>query len=166
MGPKAGRPAGPRRRRRHGGYTARAGNDIIGNVDVLIIPAARLDIEALMALRPRRPAWGFLVGHKRGPRFFVEKIFPAAGAASAPSERDIASVEDVWPGRTIGLFAVRPSPAFHKALLGPMLYGKLFLRLGSPAGRSPARAFIVEFDRKFLLRPAALVEPAKGKSHE
>ena len=138
---------------------------IIRGVDVFITPEARREIEALNALRPKPPAWGFLVGHKRGTRFFVEKAFPAAGATSPPSERDFASIDAVWPGRAIGLFAVRPSPVFRKALLGPMLYGKLFLRLGAPAGKNSARTFIVEFDRNFILLPVALVETAKAKIH-
>ncbi|MCJ7488043.1 MAG: hypothetical protein MUQ25_18025 [Candidatus Aminicenantes bacterium] len=142
------------------------GFGIIQGVDVLITPEAQREIEALKALRPQPSAWGILVGHKRGSRFFVEKVFSAAGAACAPSERDMASIDSVWPGRTIGLFAVRPSPAFRKALLGPMLYGKLFLRLDSPAGKGSVRPFVVEFVRKFFLRPVELVKTAKAKAHE
>ncbi|HUT07913.1 MAG TPA: hypothetical protein VMY15_03635 [Candidatus Latescibacteria bacterium] len=142
------------------------GFGIIQGVDVLITPEAQREIEALRTVRPASSTWGILIGHKRGFRFFVEKVFPVAGASSAPSEREIASIDSVWPGRTIGLFAVRPSPAFRKALLGPMLYGKLFLRLDSPAGKGSARPFVVEFVRKFFLRPVELVKTAKAKAHE
>ena len=135
-------------------------------MDVQITPEARREIEALRILRPRSSAWGFLVGHKRGPRFFVEKVFPAAGAAAAPSEPLIATIDTVWPGRVIGLFAVRPAPEFRKALLGPVLYGKLFLRLGPIPGKSSLRPFVVEFDRKFFLQPVSLAKAGKAKIHE
>ncbi|MCJ7484895.1 MAG: hypothetical protein MUQ25_01835 [Candidatus Aminicenantes bacterium] len=142
------------------------GFGIIQGVDVLITPEAQREIEALRAVRPASSIWGILIGHKRGFRFFVEKVFPVAGAASAPSEREIASIDSVWSGRTIGLFAVRPSPAFRKALLGPMLYGKLFLRLETPAGKGSARPFVIEFERRFFFAKIPLVTAGKAKAHE
>jgi len=135
-------------------------------VDALITPEARREIDALMIFRPKPGTWGVLVGHTRGFRFIVEKAFPAGDGGRAPDEDLLAGLDGVWPGRTIGLFAVRPGAAFTKAVRGPAWYGKLVLRLTGPA-RSPAmRAFVVEYERRFFLAPIALVPAAKEKARE
>jgi hypothetical protein len=135
-------------------------------VDAFITPEARREIDALMVFRPKPGTWGVLVGHRRGFRFIVEKAFPAGGGGSVPDERLLAGLDGVWPGRTIGLFAVRPGAAFTKAVRGPAWYGKLVLRLSGPA-RSPAmRPSVVEYKRRFFLAPIALVPAAKEKARE
>jgi hypothetical protein len=135
-------------------------------VDVFITPEARRELEALRAVRPRPSAWGVLIGHKRGFRFIVEKVFPAAGAAAAPSERLVRELDRVWSGRVIGLFAVRPGAAFKKAVLGPAWYGKLVLDLGLSARKQSVRPFVVEFERRFFLALVTLAPAVKAKAHE
>lgn len=135
-------------------------------MDAFITPEARREIDALMVFRPKPGTWGVLVGHTRGFRFIVEKAFPAGDGGSVPDERLLAGLDGVWPGRTIGLFAVRPGAAFTKAVRGPAWYGKLVLRLTGPA-RSPAmRPSVVEYKRRFFLAPIALVPAAKEKARE
>lgn len=135
-------------------------------MDAFITPEARREIDALMVFRPKPGTWGVLVGHRRGFRFIVEKAFPAGAGGSVPDERLLAGLDGVWPGRTIGLFAVRPGAAFTKAVRGPAWYGKLVLRLTGPA-RSPAMCpSVVEYERRFFLAPIALVPAAKEKACE
>ena len=133
-------------------------------MDVLITPDARREIEALKALRPQPSVWGFLVGHKRGPRFIVEKVFPAGSGRVLPSERLVAELDRVWPGRAIGLFALRPNVAFKKAILGPAWYGKLVIHLSLSAGTAAVRPFVVEFGRKFSLVRIPLAAAVKAKT--
>jgi hypothetical protein len=135
-------------------------------VDVLITPEARREFEAVRALRAGPSTWGLLIGHKRGFRFIVEKIFPAGAGPAGPGERLITELERIWPGRLIGLFAVRPGTAFRKAVLGPLFYGKLILRPGMSSGKPAIRASIVEFERKFTLKPVPLAPAGKAKAHE
>jgi hypothetical protein len=135
-------------------------------MDVLITPEARREVEALRVVRPAASTWGFLLGHKRGFRFIVEKVFPAGSGRAVPSERLLAGLDLVWRGRIIGLFAVRPGAAFRKAVLGPLWYGKLVLSLGPTSRRPSFRPFVVEFDRKFVFRPVALAETGKANAHE
>ena len=135
-------------------------------VDVLIIPEARREIEAMRAFGPRPGTWGVLVGHKRGPRFIVEKMFPAGNADTAPDERLLEGLEGVWPGGTIGLVAVRPGPAFLKAALGPAWFGKLVLQITGTAKAPVLRSSVVGFEGKFRLVPVPLAPAAKEKTHE
>jgi hypothetical protein len=135
-------------------------------VDVLITPEARREVEALRVIRPADSAWGILIGHKRGFRFIVEKVFPAGNGRALPSERLLAGLDGIWPGGVIGLFAVRPGAAFKKAILGPAWYGKLVLDLGSTARKQSIRSFTVEFERKFFLAGIPLVTAGSAKTHE
>ena len=132
-------------------------------MDVLITPEARREIEALKAIRPAPSTWGILIGHKRGFRFIVEKVFPAGGGRALPDERLVAELDRVWPGRVIGLFAVRPGTAVRKAVLGPLFYGKLVLNLGLDARKLSMRPFLVDFDRKFFMAPVGIAPAGKGE---
>jgi len=135
-------------------------------VDAFITPEARREIEALTVFRPKPGAWGVLVGHRRGPRFVVEKAFPAGDGRAVPDERLLAGLDAVWPGRTIGLFAFRPTAAFLKAVRGPAWYGKLLLRLSGPVRLPAIRPSVVEFERGFVLDPIGLAPAAKEKARE
>jgi len=135
-------------------------------VDVLITPEARREIEALRVIRPPASTWGFLIGHKRGFRFVVEKIFPIGSGRVLPSERLAAEFDRVWPGRVIGLFAVRPGAAFKKAALGPSWYGKLIIHMSPSAGTPGIRPFVVEFERNFFLARIPLATAGRAKTRE
>jgi hypothetical protein len=135
-------------------------------MDVLIIPEAQREIEALMVLRPRPGAWGVVVGHRRGSRFIVEKLLPAGSPGTVPDERMLAGLEKIWMGRIIGLLAVRPGAALKKTLLGPAWYGKLVLQMTGPAKAPVLRSSVVEFKRNFFLEPVPLAPAVKEKGHE
>lgn len=135
-------------------------------MDVIITPEARREIEGLRIVRPDPATWGILIGHKRGFRFIVEKIFPAGSGRKLPDERLVADLDRVWPGRIIGLFAIRPGTAFRKAVLGPLFYGQLIVHLGISAGTPVVRPAIVEFKRRFFLEPVPLAPAGKAETHE
>jgi hypothetical protein len=135
-------------------------------MDVLITPAAQLEVEALKVLRPEPSTWALLIGHKRGFRFVVEQVFPAGTGRRPPDERGLAGLETIWPGRLIGLLAVRPGAELKRAILGPAWYGKLVLLATGPAKEPVLRSFAVEFDRKFFLEPIPFAPAAKEGAHE
>ena len=135
-------------------------------MDVLVTPEARREIETLRAIRPLPSTWGILIGHKRGFRFIVEKIFPAGSGRVLPNERHVAELDHVWPGRVIGLFSVRPGVAFRKAVLSPGWYGKLVLDFGLSVQKRSIRPYIVEFKTKFFLARIPLVTAGRAKTHE
>jgi len=135
-------------------------------MDVLITPEAKREMEALRAFKPKPGTWGVVVGHMRGRRFIVEKVVPAGRPGTLPDEGLLAGLDAVWPGRTIGLVAVRPGAAFRKAVCGPAWYGKLVLELAGPAAAPVIRPSVVEFERRFFLVPIELAPAAKEKARE
>ena len=141
-------------------------NEYNQRVDVLIIPEAQREIDALRAFRPRTGAWGAIVGHRRGSRFIVEKVVAAGNPGTVPDVRILAELEGIWPGRIIGVAVVRPGAAFKKALLGPAWYARLVLQLTGPTKAAVLRSYVVEFERKFFLDPVPSAPAAKERSHE
>ncbi len=141
-------------------------NEYNQGVDVLIIPEAQREIDALRAFRPRPGTWGVIIGHKRGSRFIVEKVAAAGNPGTVPDERILAELDKIWPGRIIGIAAVRPDAAFLKALLGPAWYAKLVIQSSSTAKATALRSHVVEFKRKFFFDPVPQASAAKERSHE
>ena len=135
-------------------------------MDVFITPEAGREIEALKALRPKPGTWGAIVGHRRGSRIIVEKITLGGSPGTVPDDRLLAGLEKIWPGRVVGIVAVRPGAALRKALLGPAWYGKLVLRWSGSVGAPVLSPSVVEFERRFFLAPVPFAPAAKEKAHE
>jgi hypothetical protein len=135
-------------------------------MDVLITPEARRELEALRALKPKPGTWGALVGHRRGPRYVVEKVLAGGSPGTVPDEKTLEGIDGVWRGGTIGLVAVQPGAAFRRAVLGPAWYGKLVLEISEKAGRSALRPSVVEHDRKFHFSPLRIAPAGKAKGRE
>jgi hypothetical protein len=130
-------------------------------VDVLLTPAARLEIKALEALRLEPSAWAALLGHKRGFRFVIERVFAAGTERRLPDERTLARLEGIWPGRVVGLLVVRPGRAIKRAVLGPAWFGKLVLVSSGPVKAPVLSPHTVDFNRRFFLDPVPFAPPAK-----
>lgn len=135
---------------------------IIRSVDVLITADAFLDIRTLVLLGPKPPAWGLLIGHKRGRRVFVERVFPAGPGAALPAPVRLEETDRTLGRRLVGLYAVRPSPAFKESVLGPYFYGRVFLDIRVAKNRSKLKPYVIEFDQSFFLAPVRLAARPKG----
>ncbi len=136
-------------------------------MDALITPAAAKDLESFAAFGPGPGVWGVLIGHRRGPRTIVEKVAAGCcGPARPPDGPALARFDAIWPGRVIGLAAVRPGAAFKRAALGPAWYGRIVLTLAGRAASPAWSAFVVEFDGRFFLDPVRIAPAGKERSHE
>jgi hypothetical protein len=132
-------------------------------MDVFITPEARHEIDALRAFRPKLGAWGVIIGHKRGPRFIVEKVLTAGSSGTVPDERSLAEFEGIWPGRVIGIMIARPAAALKKALLGPAWFGRLVLQSTGPARTPVLSSSVVGFGRRFRFEPVPFAPPVEGE---
>ncbi len=118
--------------------------------------------EALSALRalsflPRAELEGFLLGHERGHRRIVEKVLPTV-KGFFPSLETFTASDRALHGGVIGFFSFKPSRERLKKLLSPFACEKVFLDAsGLVEGKGGLLAFLIDFERKFGLRPAACI---------
>jgi hypothetical protein len=101
---------------------------------------------------------GLLLGHRRGPRFFVEKAFPLRGGAF-PSETRLRQLDLIFRGKVIGFYALGGSVRGPSGILRPFAYGKLYLRISASASgsrKTDMKPHVIEYDGAFRLSPIAL----------
>ncbi len=103
------------------------------------------------------PQCGFLIGHRRGPRHFVESIVPA-GADCPFSCAQVRILERLFEGRVAGFYIIGKGRGLRDRLLEPQACGKLLL-VASPGRDAAFKAYTVEFDGKFRLSPIPLISP-------
>ncbi len=120
-------------------------------MDAHLTAEARRSLEALALLGGAR---GYLVGHRRGPRFIVESLVPVAGGRPF-SGADVRALDALFGGTTIGFFAVGAGrPAARKGALRPFGCGKILLEARRDARNGRAlKAFYVDYDGAFGLTP-------------
>lgn len=134
-------------------------------MDVFLTREAWLDVEALRVIKPKSSAWGFCLGHKRGYRFFVEKLF-FAGNSGHLSPRHAESLRSLWDGRIIGFFGLKAGTGFKRSLLHPAFFGWLYLDIRMSTNGPGVQASVIEFDGSFNLSPISLESPEKGRRRE
>jgi hypothetical protein len=99
---------------------------------------------------------GLLIGHKRGHRFFVEKIFPSR-PGFFPSLKACFQLEQIFEGSLLGFFSFKPDQKKIKKLLAPLSQGKLFLEIRSGRKkRLMMKSFVIDYEKKFFLAPIKL----------
>jgi hypothetical protein len=132
-------------------------------MDAYLTPDARRFLEALMLLGGAR---GYLIGHRRGPRFIVEALVPAA-ADRLFSGADLRALDLIFDGAAIGFFAAGPGrSAAKKEALRPFGCGKLFLGARRDARKGlTLEASAVEFDGRFSLEPV-VIAPSRARGEK
>jgi len=139
-------------------------------MDAYLTRGAIETLRALALVSSSAPATeGFLLGHRRGPRRLVEDVLPTR-PGFFPSLESFFESDRLLGGRVIGFFSFKPAPARLKNILAPFAAGKIFLDaspLASKRGASRSslspRAFLVDFDRAFRLRPLPCVREKAEK---
>jgi hypothetical protein len=132
--------------------------DIILAMDVFIGAEAEAGLRAEVLVTPPESRRGLLLGHRRGPRYFVARVFPLGGR-SFPAAYRLRELDNLFDGKVIGFYAARNPAPGPGGILQPFAYGKLFLRVTGAADRSrrPAvKTSIIEYNGRFFLSPISL----------
>ena len=127
-------------------------------MDVFIAKEAEAGLRADALVTPPDDRRGLLLGHRRGPRYFVARVFPLGGR-SFPAAARLRKLDGLFDGRIIGFYAARNPGPGPGGILQPFAFGKLFLRVaGSSArpGRPVVKAGVIEYDGRFYLSPIPL----------
>jgi hypothetical protein len=131
-------------------------------MDVFLGAEARRALDGLRLIAGRTRPAGLLLGHRRGPRYFVEGIF-TAGPDFGFSPAAVRRLDALFGGRVLGFFAFRPGAPTRRALLRPSAVGRVFIAVG---GRGAMSAAAIDFDGRFLLRRLPLDSGKKAGNRE
>lgn len=116
-------------------------------------------IQSLAALQSGLPGAtgdGFLIGHKRGSVFFVEKAVPSQKGFFF-SWQNYFELSEKLDDKICGFYSFRTSESRLKKILSPLAYGKIFLRLEPDhTHRLGIESFVIAYDREFFLQQIEL----------
>ncbi len=125
-------------------------------MDAYLSPEACRSLTALCLLSSKSIPDGFLIGHKRGHRFFVEKIFPSQ-EGFFPSLEKYLELDKLFEGKILGFFSFRLNENKIKKILAPFAYNKLFLEINLPTQKEmKIKPYIIDRHKEFLLLPIKL----------
>ncbi len=133
-------------------------------MDVFLMREAHREIKTLRIVCEKKPQDGLLIGHSRGPRFFIEKIWPTE-IGFFSGEEQYWEIEEIFQGRVIGFFSYLPQLQRHQKLLQPLACGKVFLEIYPRKNKTMTmKCFILSFDGSFYASPCPLQTEAEGES--
>ena len=90
---------------------------------------------------------GFLIGHKRGDMFFIEKIFPSQKGFFSSNHKYLA-IKQSLDDKILGLYSCQTTESTLKKILTPIAYGKIFLRLDrDKTDQWEIKPFAIEHDQ-------------------
>jgi len=134
-------------------------------MDAYLTAEAFQSLSALAQLSKNPKAAGYLLGHKRGYRFVVEKIVSAANAARPTPESD-HRLDRLFKGKVIGFFTFSEDKKLREAILKPYACGKILLGVRRVKNRGLSfRAFRIDYEGRFYMVPIEVLRDKEG-SHE
>ncbi|MFC2165925.1 hypothetical protein ACFLT2_13135 [Acidobacteriota bacterium] len=120
-------------------------------MDAYISADARQLIHAQILMGARID--GFLLGHKRGHRLFVEEILPTQRGFFSSLEKYI-SLNTLLNERIIGFFSFNPEESTTRKILAPFAQGKLFLDITPRDSKKlDIKSYTIDFDERFYFSP-------------
>lgn len=125
-------------------------------MDAYLSQEAFKSLSALSLISSSSNSDGFLIGHKRGHRFFVEKIFSSVNGFF-PSLKKYHELDQFYDGKLIGFFSFKPEKIKIKKILAPFACGKLFLELSlSQRNKMRIKSYIIDYKDEFFIFPIKL----------
>jgi len=133
-------------------------------MDAFLGREAYRTLEALALLSPQPGCEGFLVGHKRGQRYIIEKIIPLPRGLSRALE-NFYFLDKLFQGKILGFFGTSSSEKKLKRILKPFGYRKIFLDIQLDRKKKLAfRASLIDYKKNYFLSPIKIKLPKRGKN--
>ncbi len=125
-------------------------------MDSYLSQEAYKSLSALKIISSSSSSDGLLIGHKRGHRFFVEKILPSL-PGFFPSLKKYHELDQLLNGKLLGFFSFKPDERKLKRILAPFACGKLFLEISSNKQKKMTiKSFVIDYENEFFLLPVGL----------
>ena len=128
-------------------------------MDIFLTADAVRTLQAIRRLEPAKGGRGFLLGHRRGDRIYVENaiVSPSAGW---PSLKAFYELDADLGGKIIGFFVFGSAAAARKALLQPFGMGKVLVERAAGEGRKQKTDFrgtLIDYSDRFEFRPVPVI---------
>ncbi len=102
---------------------------------------------------PGAGTWGFLFGHRRVGRIYVEKLFPIGPEHSGDPGELFQRFQAVTDPAVVGLFVRGASAELAGMALGPAFCGRLYVEMGPEGPAVKMKCGLIDFDGRFFLAP-------------
>ena len=121
-------------------------------MDVFITTEAARTLGASRLLAPSRGALGFLLGHRRGDRVYVESALPSP-SPEWPSLKAFYELDTDLERKIIGFFILGSRPALRRTLLQPFGTGKILVEFPvRKKGKAVPAASVIDYRDRFVFR--------------
>ena len=125
-------------------------------MDAYLSQEAYQSLNVINLISPSYSSDGLLVGHRRGHRFYVERIFPSL-PGFFPSLKKYHELDKFFNGKLLGFFSFNPDEKKIKKILAPFACGKLFLEISSNQQKKMTiKSYVIDYENEFLLLPVKL----------
>ena len=130
-------------------------------MDAFLAAEARRTIDALDLISPGKNLSGFLLGHKRGKRYYIEALLPAPRGFH-PNSENIIRLNRLFEDRIIGFFSFGPRSETGRNLLRPFACGRMVLEALSNKRGLRFRASRIDYQGRFVLEKIDLTVEKAG----
>jgi hypothetical protein len=125
-------------------------------MEIFLSKEASKAISALQTGHVNTNTDGFLIGHKRGNMYFVEKIFPSSKGFFSTLE-ELLTTKKKLEDKILGFYSFRTTEGKLKKILSPAAFGKIYLQIDrNKKNIWEVNPFIIEHDKDFYLLPVDL----------
>lgn len=125
-------------------------------MDAYLSTEAYQTLAALSLISSESNSDGLLIGHKRGHRYFVEKIFPTL-KGFFPSREKYFAMNKLFEGKILGFYSFVKDEKKNKKILTPFGHGKLFLQISLNKNKKmTVKSYVIDYENEFFLSPIHL----------
>ncbi|NIM57891.1 MAG: hypothetical protein GTO16_02970 [Candidatus Aminicenantes bacterium] len=125
-------------------------------MDAYLFQEAYQSLKVINLISSSSNSDGLLVGHRRGHRFFVEKILPSL-PGFFPSLKKYHELDQFLNGKLLGFYSFNPEEEKIKKILAPFACGKLFLKISSNQQKKmTVKSYVIDYENEFFLLPLVL----------
>lgn len=126
-------------------------------MDIFLTADAVRILRAVRRLARASGARGFLLGHRRGDRVYIESALPSP-ANTWPALDSFYALDAELGGKTVGFFILRAAAAARKALLQPFGTGKVLIEIGTRVGsKANFRGALIDYRERFVFKPLRVI---------
>jgi hypothetical protein len=126
-------------------------------MEVLLSKETNQSFSALQCGLSNTNTDGFLIGHKRGGMFFIEKIFPSQNGFFR-SSKEYFKMRQNFDDKILGFYSFHTTESKLKKILAPIAYGKIFLRFDhDKTNKWAITSYVIEYGQDFFLHPINII---------